>query len=52
MKKTGRIVTVGPVGAKQSECYLYLLRGDGGGLEANINRWQTQMARRSSLLAT
>jgi len=28
---------------KESECYLVVLGGDGGGLAANLNRWQGQM---------
>ncbi len=46
----GRVVTVDPKGAKDSECYLYLLGGDGGGIEMNINRWRGQM--RQSNLST
>lgn len=33
--------TVGPAG--QTECYVTVLSGVAGGLEANINRWQRQM---------
>ena len=28
---------------QDTECYLVVLGGDGGGLEANLNRWQGQM---------
>ncbi|HOZ48242.1 MAG TPA: hypothetical protein PLO37_23095 [Candidatus Hydrogenedentes bacterium] len=28
----------------EAECYVAVLRGDGGGLEANVNRWRRQMA--------
>ncbi len=27
----------------ESECYVTVLGGDGGGLEANLNRWQSQL---------
>lgn len=30
--------------AGQAECYLTILAGDGGGLEANVNRWRKQMS--------
>jgi hypothetical protein len=31
-------------GDGDAECYLTILGGDGGGLEANINRWRNQMS--------
>ena len=31
-------------GNPDAECYLSSLGGDGGGLEANVNRWRTQMS--------
>ncbi len=39
----GRVVTVGPKGQANVECYLYRLGGDGGGLLLNVNRWRGQM---------
>jgi len=38
-----RVVTVGPRGAAKTECYLFFLPGDGGGIDANINRWRDQV---------
>lgn len=29
---------------EDTECYLTVLAGDGGGLEANVNRWRSQMS--------
>jgi phosphomannomutase len=29
---------------KEGECYISLMPGSAGGLEANVNRWRTQMA--------
>ncbi len=29
--------------ANEAECYVTILNGDGGGVAANINRWQEQM---------
>lgn len=31
-------------GDERAECYLTVLSGEGGGLEANVNRWRTQMS--------
>lgn len=28
----------------EAECYVTVLQGEGGGLEANVNRWRTQMS--------
>ena len=44
--RAGRVITVGPQNAPKSECYLYLLSGDGGGIDLNINRWRGQMAQK------
>lgn len=44
--RSGRIVTVGPRGATTTECYLYPLSGDGGGVVLNINRWRGQMGQK------
>lgn len=38
-----RLVTVGPIGADTTECYITILGGDGGGLVANFSRWCGQM---------
>ncbi len=44
--RMGRVVTVAPKGAKETDCYLYLLGGDGGGIDLNINRWRGQMGQK------
>lgn len=31
-------------GDERAECYLTVLGGEGGGLDANVNRWRTQMS--------
>jgi hypothetical protein len=41
--RPGRVITVGPREAPGTECYLYYLIGDGGGVGPNINRWRSQM---------
>lgn len=43
----GRVITVAPKGSKGTECYLYLLSGDGGGIDLNINRWRQQMGQKA-----
>lgn len=39
-----RVANFRVAGEKASECYLTLLAGDGGGLEANLNRWRSQLS--------
>jgi hypothetical protein len=43
----GRVVTLAPKGSKETDCYLYLLAGDGGGIDLNINRWRQQMGQKA-----
>ncbi|MEW6742404.1 MAG: hypothetical protein AB1486_06565 [Planctomycetota bacterium] len=38
-----RSVTYAPAAESESECYVAVLGGAGGGREANINRWRQQM---------
>jgi hypothetical protein len=38
-----RVVTFAPKGTTGTECYITVLGGPGGGVEANINRWRQQM---------
>lgn len=38
-----RLVTLIPEGSHGSECYVSLLGGVAGGLDANINRWRNQI---------
>lgn len=38
-----RVVTARPAGARDVECYVTVLRGDAGGILANVNRWREQM---------
>lgn len=38
-----RVVTFIPEGSQGSECYISLLGGAAGGVEANINRWRHQL---------
>lgn len=38
-----RVVTFAPKGATGTECYITVLGGSGGGVEANLNRWREQM---------
>ncbi|HEX5137006.1 MAG TPA: hypothetical protein VFY93_08550 [Planctomycetota bacterium] len=38
-----RVVTFAPRGATGTECYITILGGSGGGVEANLNRWRQQM---------
>jgi hypothetical protein len=38
-----RVVTLAPEDAKESECYVTVLTGIAGGVEANVNRWREQM---------
>ena len=38
-----RVVNVHPEGAPEAECYVTVLKGDGGGLAENVNRWRNQM---------
>jgi hypothetical protein len=38
-----RIVTYAPRGTTGTECYITVLGGAGGGVEANLNRWRQQM---------
>jgi hypothetical protein len=38
-----RLANLRAGGAPGAECYVTVLQGSGGGLEANVNRWRTQM---------
>jgi hypothetical protein len=38
-----RVVTLAPRGVKGTECYVTILSGPAGGVEANLNRWREQM---------
>lgn len=38
-----RLVTLHPGGNAEVECYVTVLTGDGGGVTANLNRWQSQL---------
>jgi len=38
-----REVTYGPKGSPETECYVTILSGAAGGLDANLNRWREQM---------
>jgi hypothetical protein len=38
-----RLVTVGPPEDPRVECFVTVLAGAGGGLEANVNRWRSQL---------
>ncbi len=38
-----RFVNLRPAGDPAAECYLSFLGGSAGGLEANVNRWRTQI---------
>ena len=40
-----RLVTYRPAGAKETECYITVLPGTAGGLEANLNMWRSQAGR-------
>ncbi len=44
-----RMVNLQVAGDPDSECYVTILSGGGGGLEANINRWRKQMSLRPLL---
>ncbi len=39
-----RLVNLVPGGDPRAECYLTVLPGAGGGVEANVNRWRAQMS--------
>ncbi|MCC6699209.1 MAG: hypothetical protein IT365_26530 [Candidatus Hydrogenedentes bacterium] len=39
-----RLVNLVPGGDSRAECYLTVLPGSGGGVEANVNRWRNQMS--------
>lgn len=41
--KQMRLVTLVPAGKTGVECYVTVLSGTGGGLEANVNRWRGQL---------
>ncbi len=41
--KAMREVTFSPAGNKDTEAYISILGGDGGGVDMNINRWREQM---------
>ncbi len=43
LERPMRIVTYTPEGAENSEVYVTALRGMGGGVLPNINRWRSQM---------
>ena len=38
-----RVANFRVAGDEKAECYLTSLSGEGGGLDANVNRWRTQM---------
>lgn len=38
-----RLVNLLPAGDPEAACYLSFFQGSGGGLEANVNRWRTQL---------
>jgi hypothetical protein len=38
-----RLVNLRPPGDPEASCYLSFFQGSGGGLEANVNRWRTQL---------
>jgi hypothetical protein len=38
-----RVVTLAPANSPGTECYVTVLAGPAGGIEANINRWRQQM---------
>jgi len=38
-----RVANFRVAGNERAECYLTTLAGEGGGLDANVNRWRTQM---------
>lgn len=38
-----RLVNLRPAGDPEASCYLSFFQGSGGGLEANVNRWRTQL---------
>ncbi len=38
-----RVVTFAPRGSTGTECYVTILSGPAGGVEANLNRWREQM---------
>jgi hypothetical protein len=42
-KSTMRLATLVPAGAKESECAIFVMPGDAGGVAANVNRWRKQM---------
>lgn len=39
-----RLINLRPAGDPNAECYFSLLRDDGGGVAANVNRWRAQMS--------
>jgi hypothetical protein len=39
-----RLINLVPAGDPRAECYVTILPGDGGGVNANINRWREQMS--------
>jgi hypothetical protein len=38
-----RLVNLRPAGVPEASCYLSFFQGSGGGLEANVNRWRSQL---------
>ena len=42
-ERSMRLVTYHPGGDESTECYVTLLAGTGGGVDANLNRWAQQM---------
>ncbi len=42
-RKPMRLVTFLPKGADGAECYVVVLKGTGGGLSANVNRWRDEL---------
>ena len=38
-----RVVSFQVGGSEAAECYVSLLKNDGGGVDANVNRWRAQM---------
>jgi hypothetical protein len=40
-----RLVTLAPKGSPETECYVTILSGAAGGVEANVNRWRGQLGK-------
>ncbi len=39
-----RLINLVPAGDPRAECYVTILPGEGGGVDANVNRWRNQMS--------